>query len=453
MTSKFNWNQFEEGNSKGSSSFAWDQYETPKSSKKGIGFPSIGLGKKVRETAQVPEMKKELGRKAKVIGSSVAGTAGDLADLVSSIPAYAMEKISGIENPKEVASFIKSMSPLGNLPTTPELIEATEKIAPSLAPRNEDEREQEENLSLLTSLLIPTPGGKGKALKKFTDPKTLDKLYQAGKAMGLDAKHLAPLFQGENKIHYLSKFAKKSPGLKKTFQATEDILSNVHTGLTEKASSMPKLSDKSLDSLLDKFSDIKRGLEKTLKPSPDKQAAIHFIEEAIEKANNFGASPEELINFYHDINHSVNWNAVRGGKKVLRRLKEPVKQALREADPKLAEGFENYNALYSRMKGIEKEIGLPKFQRYIEFGKWAGLLTALAFGDTTSIASAGAAIVLPKIATKLLTDPKWQSLHQKIIHSIKKESPSLGFKAFQALKEKVKKEDPEAYEEIDWDEF
>jgi hypothetical protein len=452
MTSKFDWNNFEESGEP-SGSFEWDQFTEASSQENGINFPSLGKNKKVRGPSSISNMQQELGKKAKVVGSSVLGIPGDIAKTISSVPAYLLEKITGMENPEEISSFLRMMSPLGGLPTTSELVEKTEELVPSLAPKDEKEREQEENLSLLTSLLVPFPSGKANAAKKFTDPKTLDKLYQAGKSMGLNAKQLAPLFQGESKVNFLGKFAKQSPKLKKTFQSTEDVLSGVYSNISEKASKLPKVSEKSLDNLIDKFTDIKINLQKTLKASPEKQSAIHFIEEAIEKANNFGASPEDLINFYHDINSSVNWKAVKGGKKVLASLKKPTMEALKEADPKLAESFSNTNILYSKLKNIQKEIGLPKFEKYIEFGKWAGLLTSLAFGDPQSIASAGAAIVLPKIATKLLTDPKWQSLHKRIIHSIKTENASLGFKAFQALKEKIKKEEPESYEEIDWNEF
>lgn len=452
MTSTFNWEEFEESEPV-KSKFSWDQFEEAPSSKGDIKFPGLGIGKKTKADSKVELMKQELGKKAKVIGSSIAGIPGDLKEAAESLPKYLLEKISGVETPEEVSLILKAASPFGFLPSTSELTQATEKAFPSLSPKDEKEREQEENLSLLTSLLVPFPAGKGSAAKKFVDPKTLDKLYQAGKSMGLTAKQLAPLFQGEKKLSFLSKFAKQSPELKKTFQATENVLSDVYKGLTEKAAKLPRVSEKSLDNLIDKFTDIKSSLQKTIKASPEKQSAIHFIDEALEKLNNFGASPEELINFYHDINSSVNWNAIRGGKKVLANLKTPTMAALKEVDPKLAESFSNTNALWSKMKNIQKEIGIPKIQKYIELGKWAALMTSLAFGSPSSMASAGAALIFPKIATKLLTNPKWQSLHKKMLHSIKTGSPNLAFKTFQALKEKIKKEEPELYKEVDWTEF
>jgi hypothetical protein len=438
MSANFNWDQFDsvsqEKPVQESSEFNWDQFEEAPS--------------------KVARAKREVGRAGKTIGSTLLGMPGDVAQSIQNIPKYLSEKLTGRETPKEVSSILRALGPFAGLPTSQEVSGGVEQVLPSLAPKDEQEREQEENLSLLTSLLVPSPGGKGKAVQKFTDPKTLDKLYKAGKAMGLSPKQLTPLFQGPLKTQAALKIGGKSKGLEKAIALSGEALSDLYTKLGEKAAKLPRLSEQTTENMVDKFTKIRSQLGKTIQPSPDKQAAIHFIENAIEKINNSGATPEELVNFYQDINSAINWNAIKNGRKVLGNLKKPVLEALKEASPKIAREFENTNALYSKYKNFEKMVGPSKLGDFIEFGKWSGLLAGLVSGNVKKTLGAAVGVsVAPKISEQLLTNPKWQSLTKRILHSIKEGSKPAAFKAFQMLKEKVKKEMPEEYEDIDWDEF
>lgn len=433
MSSKFNWDQFQSvDDSSKSSGFNWEEFQT-----------SDGLRKN-----KVPEMKRELGRAAKVVGSTLVGMPGDISQLAQKIPKFLSEKITGQQLPEGIDKSIRDLSPFGQLPTSEEITQDVEQFAPDLAPKNEQEKEFEENLSLLASIL--TPGPKSKAAAAFVDPKKASQLYRAGRSLGLTAEQLTPLFQGESKSAVLGKFAKKTPVLKRSFASTEAALSDAYSGLKEQAGKLPRFRANEANKLIDKFEDIKISLEKTLQPSPDKKAAISFIDGAIEKANNFGTSPEELLNFYQDINLAVNWNAIRGGKKVLGQLKIPIKDVLNETHPDLWKKFEDTNQLWGRLKNIEKKIGLPKIEKYIQLGEGLGLLTGLAFGNVGAILPAASTFAGRRIATKLLTDPKWQSLHKKALHAIKTENVSLGNKTLQIIKEKTKKELPEEYEEIEW---
>lgn len=436
MTAKFDWSQFESSDKPEPSGFNWESFESLE--KKEPGFKEMG---------------RDALRLSKVIGSELAGSPGDVIQTATAAPLSLIEKITGAQVPDETKSLIRSLLPFGNLPTSEELKQTTEKFFPSLTPTTEKEKGQEEIVGLLSSLLMPLPGAKG---KKFVDPKSLEKLYQAGKAWGLSPKQLTPLFQSEKKLSVLGKFGKMTPELRKSFEVTENALSDVYKTISSNSKALLRLTAKSEANLLDKFADVKMNLEKTLQPSPDKQAAIHFIEKAMGKLSEHGANPEELINFYHDINSAVNWGAVKGGKKMLRQLMEPVKDSIRNASPKLYQDFSNANALWSKMKRAEKSIGLPKIEKYISYGKWAAPLIGMTLGHTgflTGLETAAAYEALSRVSTKLLTDPKWQSLHKKALHSIKEKSPSLGFKTFQAIKNLTRKEMPKEYEEIDWNQF
>jgi hypothetical protein len=108
------------------------------------------------------------------------------------------------------------------------------------------------------------------------------------------------------------------------------------------------------------------------------------------------------------------------------------------------------------MKDVERQIGFPKIEKYLTLGKWASPLVGIALGKTgiiTGISTPIAYEALSAISNRLLTDPNWQNLHRRAIHAIKNNSPSVGLKTFQAIKDRTKKEMPEEYDQIDWSQF
>jgi len=442
MSSNFDWSQFEEVKPE---TFDWSQFEEVTSEKQPISLPKLGFKKKVAEESKIPEMKRTLGRTGKVVGSTVIGLPGDIVSQIGTGLNFLAKNVPGGKPKSEEELKQITENPL----TSKKISEGIEKFFPSTQARTPEEKEWEENLSLITSLVTPLPTGKTKAI----DPRTASKLYKAGKSLGLSAKELTPLIQGEVKTSVLGKFAKKTKALKKTLDMTEGKLSDIYTGIKESASKFPKIPGKDTSNLIDKFQDIKFGLQKTLQPSPDKKAAIGFIDAAIEKANNFGTSPEELINFYQDINNAVNWNAIKGGRKVLSNLKSPIIETLESTNPKIAKDFVGANALWSKLKGFEKQIGIPKIEKYIDYGEAPALLASLAFGNYGKAATTASAIAFRRVATKLLSDPKWQNIHARILSSIKNQTPAQATKLLQILKNRIKTEMPKEYEGIDWSEF
>jgi hypothetical protein len=414
--------------------------ETPPSG--GLGLPRIGIGKKVAEDSQLPEMQRTLGRTGKVVGSAVAGLPGDIVSQLAQGINFVAQNVPGGKPKTEEELREITESPF----TSQSISRGIEKRFPSLEPKTEKESEWEENLGLLTSLATPLPLGKSKAF----DPRTTSKIYKAGRSLGLSPKEMTILLHGDAKQNILGKLTRKTTGLKKALELTENKLGDVRSKLGEKASSLPQISEEISEKLTDQFAKIRTSLGKTVKGSPDKEAAAKFIEDSIERINNFGANPEELMNFYHDINAAVNWRAIKGGKKVLSTLKEPVLEALEKASPKIGKDFRKFNLLYSKMKDFEKAVGYPKIAEFINHGKAAEFLTYAALGSLGGIKMLAGTEAARQISTKLLTDPKWQNLHNKILNSIKNGSFNAMPKLVQILKNMTKQELPDEYKEIDW---
>lgn len=454
MSTKFDWNQFETAAPQLSNSgFDWEQFdvhEEPESTPKSIGFPKIGMGKHVSGESPLPEMKRTLGRTGKVVGSTVAGMPGDIVGLIGQGLNYVAENVPGGKPKSEEELKEITENPF----TSTAMQRGIEKIFPSLVPKNSEEKDWEENLGLITSLLIPVPGGQG---KKIADPRMQSQIYKAGKALGFTSKELTPLLQGERKTELLSKLTKKSKGIEKALSLTKNKMDSVYENILERSAGLPEISEKNSEKLISDFAKVRNSLAKTIKPAPDKEAAIKYIDESLEKMRNFGANPEELINGYFDINRTVNWNAIRGGKKSLAALKEPIKEILRSENPKLASDFENANRLYAQMKKFEKSVGLPKIAEFGAYSKANELLMALLSGNLVGMK--GAAIAAgsykggQKIAIELLTNPKWQNLHKKLMHAVKKGLVRSGPVLINELKNLTKRDLPEVDEEFDWNQF
>lgn len=434
MTTNFDWDQFEESEPS-SAEFDWGKFEETK------------------KKPDIKEMKRTTGRHAKVIGSEILGIPGDIKDLISRGGAKAAELITGKTISEEQIKKAGALMGGFDLPTSEQIKGIVEKGLPELAPRDEKEKSDEAALGLISGLLIPSPLGKGKALAKTKGAKELEALYKHGKAMGLSAKQLTPLFQSEKKLRFFGRMAKRSPGVKKTLELTEDTLSKSYNKLSKDADKLPDLSRKVESKLVSSFRKIKNGLQDTIKASPDKESAIHFIEDSIEKIISEGATSKQLMNFYKDIGSSVNWTAIRGGKKALSQLKAPIYKALAESDPRLFKNFKATNDLYSRLKKTEKAIGLSKIAKYMDYGKWATALSSLTFGSTVGLKAAMGAEVAQRISTQILTNPHYAKLEKSIINSMKTGKKAAAWKTYQSFKRTLRKEDPSLYEEIDWDEL
>ncbi len=417
-------------------------------SPKGIGFPKIGFGRKERSgESKVPEMRRHLARTGKEVGSTIVGIPGDVVSGTA----------SGL-------NWIKKQLPFGTPKTDEELSEITENpftsqalskktedLFPSLAPRNQAEKDEDEMVSLITSLAVPFPGGKGKAI----NPKSRQLLYQAGKRLGLTEKDLAPLFHKELPQNILAKLSGKSKEAAESLRTTQRSLGNVYDSLKSKPSAANHISGQIASDLGDDLFHFRQSLEKTLASGPDKKAVLKFLEDAHDKVMNHGATPEELINFYQDINKTVNWNALHGGRKQLAKAKEFVSNALAKSDPSLAKDFSHANQLWAKSEAVIKGMGRKKYQDFINAGVTTAIVGALVTGniDTAKNLALGVAgkKALGKVATKLLTDPKWQYLHTKALNAMKNNSPKAAQVVLQQMREKAEKEMPKEADEIDWD--
>ena len=244
-------------------------------------------------------------------------------------------------------------------------------------------------------------------------------LAEAGRKIGLTEQQITPLVQSEKKIATLSKVARKGEKTKELFSSIKERLGDSYTNIKSRVSKIKSIGQANESNLIQKFSNIRNDLNKTLKASPDKEAAIKFIDEAIEKVAKNGASPEELINFWQDINKSVKWNSIQGGKKSLASLKEPILNALEKIAPEAAKDFELTNKLYSKYAQIAKKLKPDVIESFLNKAEILGIPSAgfaLAQGNPWVLAGLASESTIRVLAREMLINPYFQNLSSKLVN-------------------------------------
>ncbi len=279
------------------------------------------------------------------------------------------------------------------------------------------------------------------------------KLVEFAKSRDLTNNELAGLLQGEKKLTVLSKLAKRTGKTQKILSSIESKLGDVYGSVKEQASGLGHLSGETSGKLAEDFGKVLKDLKTTLAASPDKAAATKFVEEAMKNVFNRGTTPEELINFYQDINSAVNWNAIRGGKKKLAALKEPILEALRKTNPSLAENFELTNQLYSKFKNLSKALKPREIDKFLRLGKVGHFMYSLATLNPTGLKIAIAGEGVQRLSRELLLNPRFQNLSRKMLGALKGNNQARASQVMRSFKNLVKKESPDLFDEINWEEL
>ena len=261
----------------------------------------------------------------------------------------------------------------------------------------------------ITSRLAPT----SKAAKDTVN---------AGRKIGLTESQITPLTKQEGTVtNVLSKLSRKGTRKKKLFNSIKESLGDSYNTIKSSPQAKVKLPNPEQISLRKEFGNIRNELSKTLAPSPDKEAAINYIEKSLETLRNTDVTPEYLVNFWQDINKSVKWNSITGGKKALAQLKEPISKTLKKISPDLAENFELTNNLYSKYAQISKKLKPDLVDSFVNKGELISVIPsgiALATGNPTPLLGLGGEIATRLLAREMLINPYFQNLANKLVTNL-----------------------------------
>ena len=286
-------------------------------------------------------------------------------------------------------------------------------------------------------------------------------LKKYGENLGLTENELTPLLQETRKVQGLSKLAKPTKKTEELFASIDKKLGGGYDAIKKQASQLPQAEAPIVRKLVDRFQKFQDRLELSDFPSSDKLKVIKKVENAAEKMAARGITAEGIMSSYHDVNKAVDWKSVKGGKKELAAIQKMYKDALKDINPEVASNFNKMNKLWSNYEKIKESIGLNKYKKYFEYGKYGALLSFLAKnvvtadveGIATTLGTYLGGELARNVTTKMLTDPKYQNLLIRSANAVKNTSRSLGLKTMKDLADQISKDFPDLAKDVDWEEF
>lgn len=247
-----------------------------------------------------------------------------------------------------------------------------------------------------------------------------EQTVEQGRKLGLNEKQITPLVQGETKTSVLSKVAHKGEKNKELFASIKERLGDSYNRIKASPEAKKALTKVEQGELHREFTKIRHDLSRTLAPSPEKEAAIAYIDKSLMTLRKGRVTPEHLVNFWQDVNKTVKWNSIQGGKQALARLKNPVADTLKKVSPKLAEDFEMTNNLYSKYSQISRKLKPDIVDSFINKGEIAAIPAAgIAFvtGNPWVAAGIGSEITARILAREMLINPYFQNLATKLVQN------------------------------------
>lgn len=282
--------------------------------------------------------------------------------------------------------------------------------------------------------------------KLITSGKTAKDVIEAGRKIGLTEAQITPLIQSEGKAATLAKVARKGTKTKELFASIKERLGDSYNRIKGLKEAKVKLPNADQIQLRKEFGNIRNELSKTLAPSPEKEAALNYIEKSLETLRNADITPEYLVNFWQDVNKTVKWNSISGGKKALAQLKEPVSKVLKKVSPQLAEDFELTNDLYTKYSQISKKLKPDLVDSFVNKGEilttGPGVL-ALAQGNPWILAGLGSEVAVRLLAREMLINPYFQNLATKLVTNFNSGSVNAIKNIGQQAKEYMQRKHPD----------
>ncbi len=282
-------------------------------------------------------------------------------------------------------------------------------------------------------------------------------LYEEGKALGLSDKELTPLLKSQTEKNILGTLGKPTGRVSKALKGSEDTFGTIYEGLKKEASNLPPISQPATNKIINRFNDLADNLRKNKLRGPGTEQTIKSLEDSVLELAAGGITPEELIETWQGINKNIDWKSLNGGKKYLNSLKEPMMEALRESSPQFAKKFETTNLLRSRLYDVANKYKPGKLKGYIEMGGVGaltkGLYDLVIHGNTGLLKAYAGKEAIQRLSNEIFMNPRFNNLTSKFLKSANPASKQATVRAFREFREGLKKEDPELYKELDFDDI
>lgn len=270
--------------------------------------------------------------------------------------------------------------------------------------------------------------------KKIKPTQAQKEIVNEARALGLSDTEIAPLIQGEGKQKFLSKLSERRGRSQKALRGTKSSLDNVYTTLQKSESATkvlsPESGNKFIKNVQDKLAEL---------PSATQELITKDLGQLLEKP----ITGDSLINFYKDVNSTFS----RGGSS-LGILKEPIRAALADVSPKLANSFQTTNKLYSKYYKIANRLKPNLVSDLMTAGEATRVMFGLATGNYPLLLETMGETAARSLATEMLVNPRLQNLGNKMVSALNQNKAGAATRIIQQFIKEVKDVSPDVAREL-----
>lgn len=304
------------------------------------------------------------------------------------------------------------------------------------------------------------------ALKSQSQWKALEKsakgsaekteILDFAKQKNLTAEETSLLFQSQGKIKKLEKISKKGKKFKGIVTGLKDKLGASYEELKNLGRQGGYLTEQEASRLQTDMEGILEDIGRTFVEGPDTKAAKEIIEKTIHNLENKAGTIEDLINSRRNLNQFKNWKNLNEGDAIRSRAEKAIFDAIERKNPQIAEKLRQTDKAYAKYKEFQKILDKQLPSKRIMGVPVNDVMTHLVFG-TIGLATGtlpkialglGAKEAVQRLATRMLTDPRFQDIRKRMMQSITSGTQANRDGIFSAFLKILKKEDPDSYEEL-----
>lgn len=270
--------------------------------------------------------------------------------------------------------------------------------------------------------------------KKLIASGSKKEIIEAARKLGLSDEAITPLIQGDFKQKWLSYISPRRGYTEKALKQSKGELSTAYRAIQKSEEASKQVSPEMRKNVL-------AAIEKQLLELPvETRNKILGDFKELKKGKLTGDS---LINFYSDVNE------VAGKSSRVFTVKGPVKEALKSISPELEKDFSLINDLYSKYYKISAKLKPTLTTDIIGASEALGALSAAMTGYYPYLVKIGGEKVARKVAQKMLLNPRYQQIPEKIMRAAKDNKYSVVRKGIEELKQLFGDDSPEIADQLD----
>lgn len=257
--------------------------------------------------------------------------------------------------------------------------------------------------------------------KAVSPSKSQKEMYDYLKKKGLSEESITPIIQNETKKDLLGPLAAKGGRSTKIAQDIRKNLGPIYEDIKKKGSTAFLSNKDSVQfesKLLDKLDDLHYSYRKS-------------IDKDVKRLLNNPVSFKSLREFEREVNNKIG--NLEGGKAELGILKDVTSEFKKKIDKELFKDLEMVNGAYRKGLSIADRLDPKGIEGLMPLGSVGHKIY--------SIATLAKVLGGRSIAREMLTNPRLQNLHRKLLKSINDQKYSVAVKLAESIEEEMKSRD------------